>query len=214
MNKVITYTISALIGVFALIFGADWFFERYDLKFQLPVQSPIIIEKKMNSPLPEKYDNIIRIPQGKLIVTPTPSVTELEKRTKAIEKRLKEYGSPVAHLAKTFAEESLKYPIYDQYPYLIPAMCIKETSCGKNVTFMNNLLNWGIKTDLVCHTPEYCIERAVSGIGKRTSFYEDFRKTGDLKLLLVRYAPPSENNTDQYYNDLMAEMKRFEVQEN
>lgn len=150
--------------------------------------------------------------------TPTkaqpPSPTPTPDYEKAIKGFMTDYGAPAATLSADFVKEGQKYPITRKYPYLVPSLSINETSGGKNVTFPNNITNWGIKEPSFQPTsPQQVIERTTSGIGKRAPFYEDFRNTGNLEDFAAHYAPPGENNTKKYVENLkslMEQMKKYE----
>lgn len=132
----------------------------------------------------------------------------------AIKTYMENNNSPAATQSAQFADQAQRFPITQKYPYLIPAIAMNETTGGKNVTYANNWTNWGIREPSFQPTsPEQVIERTTSGIGERSPYYQDFRNTGDLNKLAAHYAPPGENNTKKYVQDLldrMAEMKKLE----
>lgn len=212
ISKSIVYALIFLTGMFVYN-RIQWFFDNYE--FVAPIQ------KKMISPLPKSETTIIvpyEIPTATLTPSPTVTVTitvapTVKKRAEAIKKVMNKYKSPGGKHAEYFAELSLEFPILEKYPYLLPAICLKETGCGKVVNYTNNLMSWGIYTDLKCTSEEFCIERAASGIGKRTSFYETFRETGDLAVFLNVYAPPTSNNTELYHEQLISFMNEFKNNE-
>ena len=142
-------------------------------------------------------------PPSAVVPSPRPTVKPAVKHSvddysAAIQKGFSHWGDvPAAKYAKVFAEESSKYPIFQKYPFLLPAISILETSAGKNVTYKNNLLNWGIKPQkqglFSPQSMEEVIQKAASGISGRTPYYKKFLETGNLSDLANVYAPESDN---------------------
>lgn len=166
--------------------------------FGKPEDNPFVEKKKVAGPPFE----------------PTPTPREVTPKfgsvETAIRKGFEEYGNPpAATLSGEFAKQAETYPIFKKYPYLLPAISINETSGGKNVTYPNNLMNWGIYNDFNPKTPAESIERAASGIGKRTPYYEGFRNTGNLRDFVYTYAPPTENDSERYIQNLEKLMSLF-----
>lgn len=144
----------------------------------------------------------------------------------AIQEGFNYYGSNLGQYADVFSRAP-KYDIFQKYPFLLPAIAIAETSGGKNVTYPNNILNWGIRPqasgDYTPESPQRVIMDAMSGIGGRTAeegftpeqirtsnYYEPFRKDQDLRTFAYIHTPPGENDTEKYINDLIAIMSIFQ----
>jgi len=150
------------------------------------------------------------------IPTQTPTPTPTPDIVGAILKGFKEYGGdnlPVATLAATFKDAAYKNNLN---PYLLPSVSILETSGGRNQTFENNPLNWGAKEPTFKpQSPEETIYKAASGIGTGRAFpyYEKYRQTGNLEDFASHYAPPGENNTKQYVENLKKLIKMFKKYE-
>ncbi len=136
---------------------------------------------------------------------------EIQAITEAIEKGFDTYGgAPARKYARVFAKEAVKYPATRKQPFLVPALSILETSGGKNVTYPNNITNWGIyEPTFKPKDVETVIERTTSGLAKRYPQYKEFQKTGKLKDLVYVYAPPTENNSSQYLRNLKEKIKMF-----
>lgn len=112
---------------------------------------------------------------------------------------------PVTHEIEAIYNEAVKYPIYYKYPFLIPAISFLETRGGRDLQPGNdaatphkkyNATSWAIYVKPEDWTPSSLNEvltKTTSGIGERTSYYDQFRKTGDLLDLGNVYAPPSDN---------------------
>lgn len=155
--------------------------------------------------------------------------TKKEELKKAIEEGLNHYGSPLASMSANFAEMP-DSPIYDEYPYLIPAISILESSGGKNITYKNNPFNWAVYAQKEGKYQPSSIEQAIkdisTGIGGRraeqgytseqlrtAANYEKFRKTGSLEDFANVYAPISDNpetGGNTYANNLRKVMSLFE----
>jgi hypothetical protein len=157
---------------------------------------------------PNSYSFPQQNTQGQVLGTQTPDAQEAIKR---IKKGFETYGNPpVSGLAEYMVQESMKYPQLAKNPWIIPAIALKETGGGKNMKFSNNPLNWGIyEKSFQPKSMEEVIERATSGIGKRMGAYQDFRNSGEAKDIIKRYAPPSENDTQKYIEDMEYFRKMF-----
>lgn len=150
--------------------------------------------------------------------TQPPTPTPTPDYVKGIVGGLTEYlgkTPPVATLAADFVEEAKKNKLN---PYLLPAISVIETGGGSRETIPNNPLNWGIKTDITHFfpkSPQETISKAASGIGTGRAFpqYDKYRETGEIEDLAKHYAPPSENDTQNWINvvkDVMSKMKKYE----
>lgn len=122
-------------------------------------------------------------------------------------------GAPAASASATFAEVANKYPILQKYPGLLPAMSMKESSGGKANT--KNWFNWGIyEPSYQEGDPNQVIRDVAAAIGSDSTpsshYYQKFRQTGNIRDMLDRYAPPTENDTGLYHKQLMDWMKMFE----
>ena len=126
--------------------------------------------------------------------TPTPKIDYAS----VIKRGFENWGNPpAATLSGEFAAQVPKYKVFRDNPYLLPAMSILETSGGAKQKFKHNLLNWGIvpqqKGMFDPANPQEVINKAASGIGERMSYYDNFRRTGNLDDLSNVYAPLGEN---------------------
>ena len=178
-------------------------------------------QPKLISPLPDNYQfpqpvQAAPAPQGNVLGA-TAKSPELPPVTEAqIREGWSKYGdgnAPAATASATFAEVANQYPVLRKYPGLLPAMAMKESSGGKANT--KNWFNWGLYNDDYNETDPNEVIRSVAraiGGGKSNSahYYEKFRETGDIRDMLDRYAPPTENDTGLYHKQLMDWMKMFE----
>lgn len=134
-----------------------------------------------------------------------------EDYQRAIEEGFKNWGSPpAATLSSTFAKSPEYAPIFEEYPFLLPAISILETSGGAKQAFKNNPLNYGIQAqktgDYAPNSPQRNIQDAMTAIGGRgrmqgytesqlrnSAYYEPFRQSKNLDDLGNTYAPSSDN---------------------
>lgn len=147
--------------------------------------------------------------------TPTPTPTEQEYYDKFLEGFGNYNATPSAEAVKTMASAPSRYEIYGEYPYLLPALSIIETSAGQNITRPKNvenpqnLLNWGSYTDFIPKSQAESVEKALTGIGERMPYYEDFRKSKKLEDFVKSYAPASDGNQG-YLENLIKSMQYFD----
>lgn len=143
-----------------------------------------------------------------VLPTPSPVSSPIDYEA-VIRAGFERYGNPpIATMSAKFAEAPLRYPIFKKYPHLLPAISIVETSGGKNITYPNNPMNWGIRAGFVPASWEEAIEKAMTGIGERMPYYQRFRETMNLEDFVNVYAPPSENI--DYLDKLLEAMSFFE----
>lgn len=165
--------------------------------------------------------------------TATPTITELlEKQdqveqqvlgsTSNIEDRIRQglinYGGedlPALEYVPQFAEAAERYPLFANNPYLLPQISVLETSGGRNITRPNNLLNWGINypgnNEIFAEKSiPWVLERAISGLGERSSYYEPFR-TGEplTREEIEQFAKTYEPKNPQYGHNLWEGMRIF-----
>lgn len=160
--------------------------------------------------------NKLATPRLSPTLTPTPT-RALPKPTnmknaelaEKIRKGFIKYGGenlPVATLAASFADETMKYPILKRYPYLLPSIALKETSGGKHQAYKHNPMNYGIYLQQAGQfnpeSPEEVIMKSARAIGGEQSLYNKFQETGNLDDFINTYAPPVENDTKKYRQDL------------
>lgn len=126
------------------------------------------------------------------------------------------YGAtPSAEAVKKMVEAPNRYDVFKNNPYLLPAISIVETSAGQNMTRPKsspnpqNLINWGIYTDFAPKTQAEAVERALTGIGERSPYYQSFRDTNDLEDFVNTYAPASDGN-EGYMDKLVKAMAYFQ----
>lgn len=132
------------------------------------------------------------------------------KNAEAIRSYMKDYGSPYANeIASGTLDMIEKYPIYQDMPYMIPAVSVNETSAGQNMKG-NRIVNWAI------YEPSYNpssigqeIERMGSGVAERMPYYSDFRKTRNMDDFAKVYAPVSDNNSPNYGKNVLGVMDRI-----
>lgn len=122
-------------------------------------------------------------------------------------------NAPAATASATFAEVANQYPLLRENPGLLPAMAMKETSGGK-ASQNKNWFNWGIYDKGYNETdPNQVIRDVAAAIAGEDSpsshYYEKFRETGNIKDMLNRYAPPTENDTNLYHKQLLDWMRMF-----
>lgn len=170
-------------------------------------------------------------PQPVVQQTPTPTpMAQIDNNIPRIENAIRsgyrEYGGgtdvPMSQYSKKLAELSQSSEILKKYPYLIPAISIRESSAGKNTAMLerypNNPVSWGIYAQkqgvFQPKTTEETLEKMASGISGRYPVYQKFVDTGDIMELLKHYAPPSENDTQKYYDSVIALMDMFKKYEN
>lgn len=159
------------------------------------------------SPIAKTVSNVLGARNTNL-----PEITEDQ-----IRKGWDAYGdgnAPAATQSATFARVANQYPILRQHPGLLPAMAMKETSGGK-ASQNKNWFNWGIYDDSYQEKdPAKVIEAVARAIGSDDSpsshYYQKFRETGNIRDMLDRYAPPTENDTGLYHKQLLDWMKMFE----
>jgi len=173
--------------------------------------------------------------QQKITTTPTPSPTpdaqqqtvpvDTSKIENAIRQGYREYGGgqdvPMSQYAKKLAELSQTSEILKKYPYLQAGISIIESSAGKNAGMLerypNNPVSWGIQAQrkglFQPSSIDETLEKMATGISGRYPVYQKFVDTGDIRELLRHYAPPTENDTENYYRSLMSLMDMFKKYE-
>lgn len=169
--------------------------------------------QKLLSPIPEGYQPMMQKPQPQVLGAQEPApITEQQ-----IRKGWDNYGdgnAPAATMSAVFADVANQYPVLRKHPGLLPAMAMKETSGGKAPN-QKNWFNWGVHLDDYNEPdPEKVIRSVARAIGSDESpsshYYKKFRETGDINDMLMRYAPPSENDTGLYHKQLLDWMKMFQ----
>lgn len=190
------------------------------------MQTPHYLQKKANELGYVQPEKVIELgkPQGQILgvnsVEPTTTAqpTQMPQNI-TFDKLLEGFGrygaTPSAEAVKVMADAPNRYPIYKQHPYLLPAASIVETGAGQNMTRPKtspnpqNLLNWGIYTDFAPKTQAEAVERALTGIGERSPYYQKFRDSGSLEDFVNTYAPASDGN-EGYMDKLMKAMAYFQ----
>lgn len=164
-------------------------------------------KKKIISPISDNYS----VPIATRVEPTVGGFTKSEYK-RAIEEGMRHWNPnpPAATLSGEMADAIFKYPILQKFPFLLPGISLNESGLGTKITYRNNPLNWGIKAQKKkLYQPESWVENvrsAASGIGGRTlqegytpaqvstsSYYEPFRKSGNLEDFSSAYAPLSEN---------------------
>ena len=161
----------------------------------------------------------------------TPKKSSKEDIEKKIRSGLKQYSKgkelPIEKYIPQMVAATERYPIFQQYPYLIPAVSIVETSGGANWRRLNNPLSWGARAQAAgLYNPqsvEQSIEDFITAVGgdinrgpagsdrqRQIEYYRPFREKGDISLFANTYEPP-ENNPN-YLQDLLSYLALFENQ--
>jgi hypothetical protein len=151
---------------------------------------------------------------------------------KAYDKFYADRGNPpISKYTELMAKLVTENPTLKRNPGVIAGIPILESSGGKNVTYENNPVNWGIqvqkKGGFSPASWEETISKMATGIDNRQKDYTEgqgltkFRKTGDLKALASWYAPSSDNpeyggdvyagHLEGYDNEIKALLKTFGV---
>lgn len=177
---------------------------------------------------PKQQELLSPIPQGTVLgsATPPPSATPVpQNRLSPVEQRRQEllagfgrYGAtPSAQAVDVMATAPDRYEVFAKNPYLLPALSIVETSAGQNMTRPKhienpqNLMNWGIAPSLGFNpqTQQESVERALTGIGERSPYYQPFRESGNLEDFVEVYAPESDGNAG-YLDKLLRAQQYFQ----
>lgn len=126
---------------------------------------------------------------------------------------------PAVKLANVFGEIGADYPFFKDNPFLLPQIAILETTGGKHVTYPNNYVNYGIRDANINNifrntTPDDVLRRVAREIGETGNVYSRFRTGAPLteeQLIdfVHTYAPPHENNTNAYIQNLLKGMDYF-----
>lgn len=185
---------------------------------------------KSTSSSPQNFERAIR----------TQPVNEGEIERK-IRSGFKEYSKgeklPIEEHIPTMVAATRRYPIFQKYPYLIPAVSIVETSGGRNYQLYNNPLSWAARVQVAGgYNPKSVQESiedfitAVGGDASRASgggrylpgseiyesrkrqpeIYKPFRETGDVRTFAKTYETPQSN--PNYERDLLNFIQMFERQ--
>jgi len=189
-----------------------WFAEKKEqLKEFIPTNTWTLEADKPPTPSPQ-FAQPTPTPQPAFDST---NHTEIERKMR---QGLREYSQkatggkelPVERYIPKFMEAVKKYDFFKKNPFLLPQIAILETSGGKYITRPNNLLNWGINypgnNQLFAQmNMDEVLDRAISGIGERSPYYNEIRKTNDLQKFAETYEP---SNKD-YYRSLKSGMDYF-----
>jgi len=122
---------------------------------------------------------------------------------------------PAEDYIDDFVEAAEKYPIFRANPYLLPQIAILESSGGLNITRPNNMLNWGINYPgnneaFSQMSVEDVLQRAISGLGERSPYYEQFRTGKPLSEEEVGgFAKTYEPANPDYAMNLLKGMQKF-----
>lgn len=127
---------------------------------------------------------------------------------------------PAVKLSDVFGEIGAEYPFFKDNPYLLPQISILETTGGKHVTYPNNYVNYGIRDANINNifrntTPDDVLRRTAREIGETGNVYKRFRTGAPLTEeqiadFINTYAPPHENNTQAYIQNLIKGMQYFQ----
>jgi len=152
------------------------------------------------------------------LTTPAPKQSEIERKMK---KGLIEYGGkdlPLLKLVPQMVEATRRYPVFQHNPYLLPELGILETSGGRNVTRPNSFWNWGINYPgnlkaFEKMTAGEILERMVTGMGERSTYYKPFRTGKPLTEEEINsFSGVYSNKAPKYGRNLSAGMEWFAKQ--
>jgi len=162
--------------------------------------------------------------------TPMPSDQELENKIRA---GYRKYSGgkevPMEKHIPLMVQAAKKYPIFQQNPYLIPAVSIVETSAGQNWRLNNNPLSWAARVqqagDYSPQSEEQSINDMITAVGgdaergkgfdpetakrrqAQVAPYEKYRKSNNLQDFATTYEDVSNS---KYYPALQSALKYFE----
>lgn len=177
----------------------------------------------LNSPDPKiedmvNYQKPTPSPQVKRPNT-DPILAEVERKIRA---GLMEYSRgeplPMQDYVPNFVDAASKYDLFRYNPYLMPSVGINETSGGKNITFDNNLINYGIKfpkinAEFKATTMDDALNRSLKEMGQTGQVYKRFRTGKPLTdEELLDFANTYEPTNGSYYNQIKGQIGAFERQ--
>lgn len=209
-----------------------------------PTQSPPVQQKPVTQPKPTAMQ---QARQQVKQPSPTPQQVapvaqgqqyggySLPEYQAAIQEGFKHWGSPpAATMAAQMAQAIATSPIYQKYPFLIPAITLNETGGGNpdKIAYPNNITNWGIRSPgYQPATTLQNLQDMITGVAGtrqlvqptespynwwyRQPGLQQFRQSMDLRDLANFYAPKSDNplyGGDVYAKNLQDEMNYFNSQ--
>lgn len=179
-----------------------------------PLKIPSVFSKIMGSLFAPRQEGA----QGTQKSVPSPQPTVTPKTTtptptptpgwvpykKAYDEFYSRRGSPpVSSMTELMAKLTHENPTLRRNPGLVPGVPLLESSGGKNVTYKNNPVNWGIQVqkrgEFNPASWEEAIMKMATGVATRQKDYtpgkllDDWRQTGNLESFGEWYAPTSDN---------------------
>lgn len=167
-----------------------------------------VTSQTTSQPIPQATPTQTAQPQQQRPLTP-------EDRAEIIRRGYSHWGDvPAIQWAGTFAQAPDIADVFVEHPYLPAAVALAESSGGKNITYENNPMNWGINVpSFQPQSPEEAIMKMMTGVGHRMDVYEPFRESQDIRDFAYIHTPPNENDTEKYINDLINIMSIFQQAE-
>lgn len=157
-------------------------------------QSAQAIQKSVPLPQPSRT---IQSPSP----TPTPGWVPYKKAYDTFYER--RGNPPIAKFSELMAKLTYENPPLRRNPGVLAGVPLLESSGGKNVTFENNPLNWGIqltkKGQFSPQSVEEVLTKMATGVSGRQKDYtvrqglNKWRATGNLEDFGDWYAPPEDN---------------------
>ena len=140
---------------------------------------------------------------------------EVEQQLKKV---LTDYGGedvPALDYIPYFMKAMEMYPMFANNPYLLAQIAILESSGGQNITRANNPLNWGArlqaKGEYNPASNEESIMRAITGMGERLPYYEQFRQDRPLTdEEIMQFAGVYEPANQGYGENLLKGIQHFQ----
>ena len=149
---------------------------------------------------------------------PTPQFDPVELARK-INSGYNEYsqGIPVPALdaVSVMVDAAKNIDFWKHNPYLAPGLSIAETSAGRNMTYENNLINYGIRNPKINAIfkevgLQEALKRSMLEIGSTGNVYKRFRTGKPLTdAELQDFAKTYEPTNDNYYNIIKSQMDTF-----
>jgi len=187
-------------------------------KVPTPIKSSVSFNPTP-TPTTTQVQNIVPTTSNE-VVEPNNAIDydEIERK---IRTGLIKYGGedlPAIKQIPIMMEAIKKHDLFRNNPYLIPQQAILETSGGKNISYPNNLINYGIRSEDINKLFEQvgideALQRSAKEMGETGQVYKRFRTGKPLtEQELEEYAKQYEPTNPQYYHNLKEGLKYFESQ--
>lgn len=167
------------------------------------------------TPTTAPQQNVVPTPSGEVVENNGVDYAEIERK---IRKGLVDYGGeslPALQQVPSMMEAIKKYPLFRANPYLLPQQTILETSGGRNVTYPNNYINYGIRSKAINDLfkevgPAEALSRSAKEMGETGTVYKRFRTGNELSdTELDDYAKQYEPTNPEYPRNLREGIKYF-----